>query len=398
MRLVLKLKLDTNPQQAQALAAVQAVYVACCNDLSQRVFADRCWSKFTVQQTYYYDLKALYSLPAQLLLRAIAEVCSAYKAQAAQIVEHNKTSRTEERRELTRVVFKPNSAVVYDEWVLSYPRAEPDTLSLTTLSGRLTLHFHVGEKRRHLLAYRQGQADLKRYGKVWYLVQTLDVPEAATIETSEHLGVDAGICTVATITDGCQTQQFPGSRIRQIRQHHYHLRHGLQRHNTKSSRRRVRRLKGKESRQVRDYNHLLSCRVVATAQRTRSCIVLEELSGIQDGTRVSKEQRRERFSWAYAQLRDFIGYKARQAGIPILFVPPAYTSKTCSRCHYMHDGNRPSQAWFHCKECGFCCHADANAARNIRFLGAESTRQKRTVGMQECLHTDRRKPVALAIR
>ncbi len=85
-------------------------------------------------------------------------------------------------------------------------------------------------------------------------------------------------------------------------------------------------------------------------------------------------------------------YKAQLAGIPVMFVPPDYTSKTCSECHYMHDANRITQAWFKCRKCGFCWNADDNASINIRFLGGASTSQKRTVCMQEHLHTDRRKP------
>src|SRR5579871_2837260 len=113
-----------------------------------------------------------------------------------------------------------------------------------------------------------------------------------------------------------------------------------------------------------------------------------------------KEQRRERFSWSFHQLQQFIVYKAKLAGIPVMFVPAAYTSKTCSRCHGMSDANRRNQAVFRCtnSECRFLCHADENAAINIRFLGGASTAHKRTVSMQEHLRTDRRKPLALARR
>lgn len=239
------------------------------------------------------------------------------------------------------------------------------------------------------------------------------MPEAEPVATTEHIGVDLGICTVASSTDGSHTLRFPGDRIRRTRNHHYELRRGLQRHNTKSSRKRVRKLRDKESRIVRDYNHLISRRVIEQAQRTNSTIVLEDLEGIRkplcgapnaslpreafrEGVKVRKSQRRERFSWAYAQLIGFIVYKAKLAGIPVLFVPPDYTSKTCSQCHYMHDANRVTQAWFQCKECGFCWHADDNAAINIRFLGAESVCHKRPVCMQEYLHTDRRKPLCFS--
>jgi putative transposase len=260
------------------------------------------------------------------------------------------------------------------------------------------LLFLIGEPRQPLLEYARGQADLKRYGKDWFLFQTLEAPAAEPVETTDFIGVDAGVCTVASAADGRQTLRFPGNKMRHIRTHHDHLRRGLQRHNTRSSRRRVRKLRDKESRTVRAYNHGISRHLVDLAKRTNSTLVLEDLEGLRAGVKVPKSQRRERFSWAYAQLQAFILYKARLAGIPVFFVLPDYTSKTCSRCHYMSDRNRASQAWFQCRECGFCCHADDNAACNIRFLGAESTCQKRTVSMQEVLHTDRRKPLRFSQR
>jgi transposase len=36
-------------------------------------------------------------------------------------------------------------------------------------------------------------------------------------------------------------------------------------------------------------------------------------------------------SWSFAQLRDFITYKARRAGVPVVVVDPAYTSQSATR-------------------------------------------------------------------
>ncbi|MQA62511.1 MAG: transposase [Actinophytocola sp.] len=43
----------------------------------------------------------------------------------------------------------------------------------------------------------------------------------------------------------------------------------------------------------------------------------------------------------------------------------AYTSQTCSTGGHCAPDNRESQAVFRCTACGFRCHADVNAARNI---------------------------------
>ena len=46
-------------------------------------------------------------------------------------------------------------------------------------------------------------------------------------------------------------------------------------------------------------------------------------------------------------------------------VNPAYTSQRCSACGRVDAKSRKSQAVFACTACGYACHADVNAARNI---------------------------------
>jgi transposase len=46
-------------------------------------------------------------------------------------------------------------------------------------------------------------------------------------------------------------------------------------------------------------------------------------------------------------------------------INPAFTSQRCSACGHVDPKSRKSQAVFRCTACGFACHADVNAARNI---------------------------------
>ena len=46
-------------------------------------------------------------------------------------------------------------------------------------------------------------------------------------------------------------------------------------------------------------------------------------------------------------------------------IKAAFTSQRCSACGYVDAESRESQARFACTACGFACHADLNAARNI---------------------------------
>ncbi len=46
-------------------------------------------------------------------------------------------------------------------------------------------------------------------------------------------------------------------------------------------------------------------------------------------------------------------------------IKPHYTSQRCSACGQVDRKSRESQAVFRCTACGYACHADVNAARNI---------------------------------
>ena len=63
----------------------------------------------------------------------------------------------------------------------------------------------------------------------------------------------------------------------------------------------------------------------------------------------------------WGQMERKLAYKAGR----VVFVDPAYTSQTCSRCGHTAKSNRPSQARFLCAACGFQANADHNAAINI---------------------------------
>ena len=81
-----------------------------------------------------------------------------------------------------------------------------------------------------------------------------------------------------------------------------------------------------------------------------------------------KPQRRDRASWSFGQLREFVTYKATIAGIPLVFVDLAdtFTSQECPICHCISRSNRPNRDEFACTCCGFSGPANAVAARNIR--------------------------------
>jgi putative transposase len=143
----------------------------------------------------------------------------------------------------------------------------------------------------------------------------------------------------------------------------------LGRKNTKGSKKKIQRVGRKEARFRRHENHRISKDLVETAKRTGRGIALEDLEGIRERVTARGGDARNRLSgWAFAQLGSFIGYKAQLAGVPVVYVDPRNTSRTCAECQHCERSNRKGQSEFQCKACGHEAHADVNAARNIRAL------------------------------
>jgi IS605 OrfB family transposase len=98
-------------------------------------------------------------------------------------------------------------------------------------------------------------------------------------------------------------------------------------------------------------------------------ISLEDLTGIRIRVRQRRPQRVTLHTWSFHQPGQFIVYKARRTGVPVVFVDPAYTSQTCAGCGHVDHRNRVDQAIFICRGCGVVAHADRNASANIAARG-----------------------------
>ncbi|GIV61610.1 MAG: hypothetical protein KatS3mg044_0476 [Rhodothermaceae bacterium] len=218
----------------------------------------------------------------------------------------------------------------------------------------------------------KGESDLVYRKGRFYLLATCDVPEEDEEAVDGVLGVDLGIAQIATDSDG---DSFSGEQVEAKRKWYAERRAVLQSVGTRSARRRLRQLSGRERRFRADVNHQISKTLVSKAKDTKRAIALEDLTGIRSRTTVRKSQRarhhrtRHASHGSFYQLRQFIEYKAKLAGIPVLLVDPAYTSRTCSECGHCEKGNRKDQVRFECQACGFALNADHNAAINIAARG-----------------------------
>jgi len=223
-----------------------------------------------------------------------------------------------------------------------------------------------GEYQAGYLSRLQGQVDLVYRDEIFYLYATIDLPDETPIEPTRFLGVDLGLVNLATDSDG---HSYTGTFVEMVRQRCTTHRKTYQATGTKAAKRRLKKLAGKESRFRRWVNHHLAKRLVAYAKDTKAALVLEDLTHIRGRITVRKPHRNQQQSWSFRQLRDFVVYKAQRAGIPVVFVDPRNTSRTCHRCGFVEKRNRRSQAEFSCLRCGHTTNADHNAARNLATRG-----------------------------
>jgi IS605 OrfB family transposase len=344
MRLTIQLKLLPTPDQADALRHTLETANAACNSISQVAWEAQTFRQFPIHRLTYGAVRETFGLAAQLAVRCIAKVADAYKLD-------RKAQRS----------FSPHGAIAYDDRILSYTH-QNTAVSIWTLNGRQEILFVCGERQKVLLASRRGETDLAFVRGAWYLFATCEVETPEPIDVDGALGIDLGVNNIATDSDG---ETHSGKTIKNVRYRHRRLRNKLQKKGTKRSRCRLKLLAGQERRFAKDVNHVLSKRIVAQAERTKRAIVLEELTHIRTRIRARRSQRATLHSWAFAQLRAFIAYKAALKGIPVHFVDPRNTSRECPSCGYTAKENRKTQASFFCTSCGFAGPADVIAAGNI---------------------------------
>jgi len=350
MKQVIVLKLEATPEQHRAMLETVEAFNRGCDHVAEVAFGKRLANKIALQPFVYGTLRADYGLSSQMAIRSISKAVEAYK-----------------RDKSIQPTFDPHGAMVYDERIMSFQGVSH--VSLLTLSGRILVPLRYGDYQAARLDRRQGQADLILRDGKFYLYVTIDLPTPPPIEPRGVIGVDMGIARVATTDDG---EAHTGDAVMQVRRRVREHRRHLQAKKTRSAFKRLQKTCRRQSRFVRDTNHVLSKHLVSKAVQERKALAIEALSGIRERANGSRHLRWLLGNWAFAQLGAFLRYKAEAAGIPLVEVDPAYTSQTCHACGHCERANRRSQAEFHCQHCGLDMNADENAAKNIKARGESS--------------------------
>ena len=350
MKLTAQIRLDATSSQRAALKETMRRANAACDAISAEAWTSKVFAPYKLHERIYRRICEEFGLSSQVVVRCLGKVADAYKLDT-------ETMRT----------FAPFGAIAYDARILSWNFHE-QTVSIWTLEGRLTIPFTCcGEHHADLLCAQKGECDLVFRNGTFYLCATCDIPDEQVMQTDTALGVDLGIVNIATDSDG---EVFSGAEIEQTRAWYAKRRATLQSVGTKSAKRRLKKLSGRQRRFQKNTNHRIAKTLVAKAKGTKRAIALEDLKGIRKRVTVRKSQRGRHSNWAFGHLRQCIEYKAQCVGAPIILLDPRNSSRTCSACGHCDKANRRNQAEFVCVSCQHTSLADVNAAINLKMWAA----------------------------
>jgi len=194
-----------------------------------------------------------------------------------------------------------------------------------------------------------------------FVFVSVSIDEKEQTDKGHAIGVDLNTTGHAAVIANPQTGKVIklGKKANHIHTKYKNIRKDLQK---KAKYKKVKTIKNRESRIVKDLNHKMSKKIVQFAIESDANINLEDLTGIRKNAKSRKSFKYALNSWSFYQLKQMIEYKAKLQGVKVVKIDPRYTSKACSRCGLL--GNRNGKT-FKCPYCAHVDHADAGAAFNI---------------------------------
>ncbi len=339
VHLSIKAKLVLAAGAGKELKSAMEEFNRACNTLSDLAFQRDLHRRYDIHHEGYRLIREETNLPAQHVVNAIAKVSAVYTR------DQNK-----------RHQFKSHSSVRYDAKSMTLSQ-DSQTASLTICpKGRVTGRLQMSARMRKQLCQGElGSAELVYRKGNFYLHISITIPAPEVEQPQGSLGVDLGFSRVAVTSD---KKFHTAKNIRHKKACYKRTRRSLQANGSKSAKRALKRVSGRERRFVADTNHCVSKQIVSDAKANNQRIVLEDLNGIRETGKAKCVH-----EWSFAELQLMIRYKATRAGVEVVTVSPRYTSQTCSQC--LHLGVRPSQSKFRCRDCGYQINADLNGAKSI---------------------------------
>ncbi len=253
-----------------------------------------------MHRTYYRVLREKFSLPSQYAVNISRKTATIYASK-------NKWEKPPKRKSLSvDLTFNRTFSIKPDKRIVS----------ITTLNGRLKnipylgwgKHYEYLEKGRigdPVLVYDKASNEF--FLHVPALIELdLQIPQ-------EIIGIDVGeVNTVALVSSKGNKEIVPKTEeYKRVKEKYQRLRQTLQSKGTRSAKRKMKTLAGREKRFVESFMHYVSKYLVSRSPQ--AIFVLEDLTGIRERRKIRRkntEEIRQSNQWAFRSFQSKLYYKS----------------------------------------------------------------------------------------
>ena len=381
----IKLRIHVSPEQEILFCQMTEQYRQACNFVSQYIFDNQFNLSYqNLNKELYNDLRGQFGLKSQLAQSSIKTAIARYTTVKEQLFQNPSKYKDENGhlKSITKTL----------EWLwkpVCFNRPQADlvrnrdysfvddgqTLSINTLGKRTKCTFESEHFAEYLNgSWSLGTAKLVKLKGLWYL----HIPVTKAVEDFKKenvchvVGIDRGLrfLTVSYDEQG-KTEFVSGKKIATKRHKFQEVRRQLQSKGTKSAKRRLKAISGRENRWMSDVNHQIS-KTLVEKYGEDTLFVLEDLTGVSFEERNLSRTAKQNYdlrSWSFYQFEQFLTYKAHENCSEVLKVSAKYTSQRCPKCGTIHKENRNYHKHLYRCQCGYKSNDDRIGAMNIQLLG-----------------------------
>lgn len=388
----MKLHIHADKDVQEAFCALTKRYADTCTAISQYVFDHGfILNSLKLQELVYHSVREKFQLKSQFTISAIKTVTARYKTLKEVLSQRpyryqnengnwQYISRTLEWLEKPIVFCRPQADFVRGRDYSFVKDGKRTLLSLNTLGDRVKVTFDIPESFRMYFENRKwsfGGGKLVQLLGEWYfhISMTRSAEESFSTDKVCHVvGIDRGLRFLVTAYDEKgKTSFIEGNAILKKRDAFQAVRNEVQSRGTKSAKRVLKRISGRENRWMTDVNHRIS-KTLVQKYGSDTLFVLEDLTGVsfseENISNRMKSGKRQLRSWAFYQFEQMLTYKAHERSSEVIKIKPDYTSQRCPKCGRIHKENRHHEIHeYICDCCGYRSNDDRIGAMNIQFLG-----------------------------
>ena len=316
------------------------------NEYVDWAFDNKNYSKSDVHNTLYFKTREKYPEIPSALIQSTRDV-------ALEAVKRSKF-KTERPRK------KTYSAIRYDKRSMTLSGTY---LTFCNIGKRVKINLHVPDFFKPVFNtwnFKGGVICYNSKTKQFYAKLSFEMEDPPKCDDPEVIGIDRGIYNIVTLSNGTILN---AKQYKQLKRKYFYNRRMIAAKVTPSAKRKLKKLSQKEKRLSTDQNHCISKFI---ANQKCGTFVVEDLTHIRKQVKTNSKRANHMLNtWSFSQLEFFLTYKATALGKSVVKIDPRYTSQKCSCCGDINKSNR-YKSHYKCNTCGFTCHADLNAAINIR--------------------------------